>query len=383
MKKISIPHQSAVVRYRFRVRNEAGEIVRRASAWRRNLILDQGLDGIAVRTWAHSFSNAAIGTGTTPTKRDSGAVTFSRAATTVTASAGFFEAQDVGRLLKWDSGEESYITAFTSATEVTVADSGVVAAAEGTVWYVNQIGLTSEVKRTSNYSSAGGANGTVWSAGTGEVIMTRTYLFSPEAAPIAYREIIWSHTSSVGNNAFGRDLFGGAGVSLIAGQQLEVEMELRIAMSPVEPTPWVTSIAGWSVDGDATIETLGLLEVASNGGLDGSSFQLSEASNANSVVISTATTALRVSSLNDQSLTGIIQEKAMGLEAYVPGSFFRDRSVTLGVSEANSAAIRSIGISNGLGRVGWRVLLDVAETKLSTHTLQLTFRVSWGRTLVN
>src|SRR5690606_11548336 len=162
------------------------------------------------RRWAASFTSAVVGTGTDPVRRDSGAVTLSRAGTTVTASAGFFEAADVGRLLKMDTGEDMRVISFASSTSVEVDTSRPIAATPGTVWYVNQTALVSESKRSNTYSTDGGANGSTFLVDTWT--HKRTFVFSAEAGPVVYREIGWSWTNTVGANLFGRDLLAGAGV---------------------------------------------------------------------------------------------------------------------------------------------------------------------------
>ena len=107
-------HSSASVTYETSILEHGFEIARRAP--KKNLLLDSGLDGWAVRTFWDSFSHCVLGDGTAPTKRDSGAITATIAGEVATASAGFFDPADVGRLLKLDSGQEVKIDGYTSAT---------------------------------------------------------------------------------------------------------------------------------------------------------------------------------------------------------------------------------------------------------------------------
>jgi hypothetical protein len=57
-------HFKAQGYYTWAVLNEKDKIVNHAPTYSRNLILAQGLDGIAVRSWADSFVACAVGTGT-------------------------------------------------------------------------------------------------------------------------------------------------------------------------------------------------------------------------------------------------------------------------------------------------------------------------------
>ncbi len=59
--------------YSWIVLNQKDKIVRYAKNPQRNLVLNQGLDGIAVRSWADSFVACAVGTGTSsPVKTQTG-----------------------------------------------------------------------------------------------------------------------------------------------------------------------------------------------------------------------------------------------------------------------------------------------------------------------
>lgn len=378
--------QAAAVRYRVSVLQDGKTVSRRP--WKRNLILDQGLDSIAVRTWPEAFSHAVVGTGTDPTKRDSGAITFTRAGTTVTASAGFFELQDEGRLLKFDSGEEMYIVTFTSTTEVEVDTSGALAASEGTVWYVNQTGLAAESKRTNIYGTNSGDNGSTWELGS-LWRMKRTFIFSAEAGSVNYREIGWSHTATVAANLFGRDLLAGGGVNLVAGQQLKVEVELTVTLSPVTSTPYANVITGWTQDGAAGIEDSRVWKVGSAGGLDsGTGDNLRPSAVSLPWSLSTSAAALRDADPSNQDLSPSTHATiTLSGEAYVSGTFSRKFSGTYAVGAGNRTDWRSMGIGQDGGggqfRTQFRVLLNAVETKDSDHTLTIEFTYSWGRVLTN
>lgn len=382
-------HQAAAVHYALDILDSRGRVVRSLPR-RRNLILDQGLDGIAVRSWADSFTNAAIGTGTTPTKRDSGTITFSRSGSTVTASAGFFEAADVGRLLKFDTGEEVRISAFTNATTVTTSGSGAIAAAEGTVWYVNQTALSAEAKRSSTYSTDGGANGAIFSSGTWT--HKRTFIFSAETGTVNYREIGWSHTSTAGANLFGRALLDGVGVTLVSGQQLRVTVELSVAYSPATPQAFGDIGAGGiSTAGTHGVEDAGLVTVVSGTGSGSNAGVLDPHAGGvdRNIVLSSSSSPIVPATSSQTVVAGALSvgKKTLTLGAYSAGTFSRTKHTTFSTTEANSASIRSVFVSNfqsGQGdRSGYRVLFASNQAKTSDQTLYIEFRFSWGRVLNN
>ena len=70
-------HAAAAVLYKTAVLNPDGTVAC-SRDFKRNLILDQGLNMIATKLWTECFAYCAVGTGSTPTKRDSGSVTFTR-----------------------------------------------------------------------------------------------------------------------------------------------------------------------------------------------------------------------------------------------------------------------------------------------------------------
>lgn len=378
-------HASAAVHYRFRVRDAAsGRVVRRLSQRKRNLILDQGLNAVAARSWAGNFTYAVAGTGDDPVKRDSGAVTFTRAAAVVTASAGFFEAADAGRLLKFDTGEEMRITVFNSATSVDVDTAGALGASEGTVWYVDRTALETEVKRTNTYGGDGGDNETTFVTPTRT--FKRTFVFSAEAGPVTYKEIGWSHIVTAGANLFGMDLLAGGGVALIAGQQLEVIVELSVSLTPAASTAWVNPVAGFGDDGVHGFEFFDSATVNAAGATQLEGLATLEPSVAKTFIFSTGTNAI-------QALSGVAggaaggapvgASKALAGDAYVPGSFTRTFRGTFTVGQANGTTIRSGYVAANGGGTSYRFLMDSAGTKDSDHTLEIEFTQTWGRTLTN
>ena len=245
---IHLPGQMAHGRYKVQVVSPEGRVVT-DKPWRRNLILNQGLNGIAVRSWQASFAYCAAGTGNTPTAYDSAAITATQSTTTVTTSANFFDslpANGVGMLIRWDGGELATITAYTSPTEVTVSNSTTVGSAEFTVYAVNQTALATEVSRSTSYLTGAGNCGTSIASNT--LTMKRTYEFDPEVGSVNYAELGFSWDDDAlpdGNNLFSRVLIDGGAVTVGIGFQLRVIYELAITLTPVTPTARTVAITGW------------------------------------------------------------------------------------------------------------------------------------------
>ncbi len=372
-------HTAAAVFYCASVVDAATGLEVRALPRKKNLILDQGLDRVAVEKWQDCIRYAAAGSDATPTRRDSGAVTVSRAGSVLTASAGFFVPADVGRLFKFNTGEEVKITAYTSATQVSTATSGAIAAAAGTVWYVNQTGLVAELARTNTYGTAGGDNTLALDAVAGTLTQRRTFIFPPEAALVTYREVGWSHDGAADQNLFGRDVLPGAGLTLAAGQQLKIVLDLVLTLELLAPEaantlPWSGGTAQQQLENIAWHYLFNPSETTA-----GRVF-VSESS--------AAFAAARAVEVSDPGapLAGTSYHVAAEAAAYVAGSRERAFWGVFTLNDGNSAAIRSAGF-------GWyyysdlypvlRVRFSDPQTKDSDHTLRLDFRHTWGRVLVN
>jgi hypothetical protein len=372
-------HTRAAVFYRASVLDSATGLEVAALPRKKNLILDQGLDRVATQRWKDCITYAAAGSGSTPTRRDSGAVTVSRAGSTLTASAGWFVPGDVGQLFKFNTGEEVEITAYTSATQVTTATAGAIAAAAGTMWAVNQTGLDAELRRTNTYGNAGGDNTLTLDGGADTLTQRRTFIFPPEAGLVTYREVGWSDAGVAGNNLFGRDVLPGAGLTLAAGQQLKIVLDLVLSVELLAPE--AANTLPWS-GGTAEQQLENLAWDAY--------FNPSYAA-AGYVFLSVSTAAFAAARATEDGnpgdpLAGTSYAVAAQAEAYVAGSYERAFYGVFTLNDGNSVAIRSAGY-------GWyydtllypvlRVKFSANQTKDTEHTLRLDFRHSWGRVLVN
>jgi hypothetical protein len=359
------------------------------TAFKKNLILDAGLDLVATTLWANETTYCHIGTGTNPFQRDSGAITISVTTLVATASAGFFEAGDVGRLLKLDSGEEYYISAFTDTTHVDLLAGADAAASEGTIWYVNRTVLQTEVKRTATVRTSSGDNGTAYDATFRTFTHRRTHLFTAEVGAVTYQEIGWGPTNTTA--LFSGLVLSGGGDSLVAGQQYMVISELILTPSPTTSvaSPDVGS-GGWNSEGDICIESKRSASqvfstVDANGGGGGNA--VCEPSTTGSINVNDITAFLSaftitspMGSTNLAIPSGSVNN-SYSLSSYSLGNYFREKSVTVAVATA-------VGTWYGVGLTSQSfrtlsVLFDTPQVKDNTHTVTVRFRFSWGRTLIN
>ena len=384
-------HQGAAVNYRTQILNADGTIARPWSPWKRNLILDQGLNKIGNGTkWASVFSQAAVGTGTPVLRRDSGAVTFTQAGNTLTASAGFFVSGDVGKLFKWGTGTagaEMYITGFTSATVVTVSVSATVGApAVGTIWSVNLTGLVAEHARSGTYTQAGGDNGSSFAVDTWS--LWRTFIFAAEAGPVTLTEIGWSENPAAGANLFGLDLIAGVGDSLLAGQQYKVQVRLTVTFSPATPR----AVADVGNNGFVTAGNDLAAYVGNNGGINTVNADGSSTTNPNvfdmggtgtTYLITTAFALPGASSTTNFMPAGqVAADTSNTWAAYTLGNFYRDLTSVFSIAVGNGN-VYGLCIGPGNANASWCLAFTATQTKTSTNRITTVARFSWGRILTN
>lgn len=238
---------------------ETGKLVSE-SPIQTNLVMDGGLNALARSTNATYPAEATgccrVGSGSTSDKIASGAITFTQAGTTLTASAGFFTAGMVGMLFKWGTGSggnEIYITAYTSATQVTVGTSATVAVPEvGVVWNVIRTTLETLLYSSSTYENISGSNGTTITGAA--VTHKRTYNFPVQVAPYNVNEVGYFRANT-GTTIFGRVVLSATEV-VAPTNFLQVVIEFDVTYSPGSPT--ANGNVGTNIDtsGNTTFEII-------------------------------------------------------------------------------------------------------------------------------
>lgn len=373
--------------------------------WQKNLILNQGMESVAVRVWADQFTYAICGTGTRVNSIDSSTDVASQSLTTVTSVGGirdFTTDAVAGDMIRWDSGDEARITSVTSALICEVTPSQTVGSGDYTIWKTAQVGLQTETKRTNTYLIGTGNCETTQSGTT--IQMRRTYDHTTESGPITYNEVGvgWSTTGS--NTVFSRILLN-TPIALVSGQKLRMVYQLNVTLSPSTPVLKNLSVGGWPVapstttDGQECIQNLNISGVNGNG-VSSTFFNVDVLDPAapNSVVsgrmmcVSTNSTALSAfGSAPNRATTAFLCSVAPTNAAYSALSFQLDVSSVFQVADAVSSSIRSVmlgGRSFISGyfpydtlRQSFVFLFDEVQAKTNTQTLTFTVRFTWGRVL--
>lgn len=380
----------------------SGEVLgARPLAEGRNMLTDGGLNELVNRSWVNLFAYFQVGTGSEPIKRDSGSITFTQAGNTVTASASFFDALDVGRVLVLDGdGVELRITSRTSGTVAVVGGAARnFGPAEGTIHYVNRTALSAAgpLAAFSTLGTNSGAHGSSWDGVTGVFSTWVTRISDAVAANTMFTEICWRAGSSGGVVSGIAAINGGAGAYLLTGEQLRVRLQLDRTLAPLAPvavpSPVVAGVnrAAWDVPAQYVAENI-LLSKWTSAGAEGQASLFDPSQSKFCARLDTAT-ALRAPKA-DYDYTGTVigtplNQQVATPQGYTANSFARDYVATYTVSQANGVwRAVCFGYENPTNNpvtisYGLRMLLAADCIKTADDTLAFTFRLTWGRTLVN
>lgn len=390
--------QSAKGRWFWQVTTPKGKVVRQARGWRPNLILNDGMDRVAVDAWCDCFTYATAGTGTNSNYVYSGTTKASQTGITVTADAAIFSVADVGKCLYWATAPvaQAFITGYTSPTQVTVRESQSVILFPFYVVNTKQTGLQAELKRTNTYITG---ITYCFTTRTGDYLtIRRSYIFSAEIAPVDYREFGLSWAAAGVSTHFAR-FTTDEPVSVGTGNQLRLIYETRLTMFPASARyVEVNPVVGWPYPGVSQskyydgLQYIGLSSVASSGvstAFDTGYYTNEPSANGGANVFaffSSTSTPLNSLGSSVGRVGGAILSRAPTYVAYIANSFYRDRTVVLTASDGNIANLRSMGFGDAsagfgaeYGNTGYVQVYDWNQRKPDTDSLTLTWRYAWSR----
>jgi hypothetical protein len=388
-------------RAKIQVINHDGSIAE-SRDWQDNLLLDQGLDRMAVKAICDIFSVAVKGTGVTVTQEDLTGTsnTYSQSGTTITRTAGTrnFTGADVGRLMKFEDANQSeaHITVINSTTSVDVDVTNTpFSNQKSVIFYVNQTAMATEAGRTNNYSTVAGDNSTV--TGTGATInqrtFQRTFVFDPETANTTYTEVGFSDSMMVAANINIRILLN-SGVAVNGpsggnpGQQLKVTYQMVLTVFPktaaADNGSMITD-SGNQMSGNksanSVIESFFTSVVGPDGVTDISNPHL-DPYYPSSAALSPVNVALAPFAGTVRGTGANIVD--MTADIYTPGSFSNTYEANWGISDASGLVWRSLCIiDTDSGISAFTRLFTSNQTKDGNHSLNFVFEKTWGRALAN
>lgn len=391
-------HQSAQLRYKIEPIHKGKVQKKRWSKF--HMITDAGLDKVASQLWLTCVNVPILGEGVSPTavRRDSGAVTFTQAGTTLTASAGFFTAADVGRLFKWGTGtagNEIYITAYTSATVVTVGTSATVSTPDiGTIWYVNTAALQTPVTGLTWSTNADGAENFSTAVPSGDTVTVtnqKTFYSTAFASNKTISEIAFSD-SNTNANVFDRDLVTPT-VGMLTGDQAKVTMQLIIKWTPITPVAVGNVGTNYDTSGNVQLESIGMsngtgvshyTDTSGTIGGGGSKF-LEPSCSATPVGCRSTNTAFQAFNTTTPNSGGTFYTGYAGFapNSYGSGTRYRDTVALFTIAQLNGV-VYDVALGTPVsGGSCFRQKFTTPPTKLNTQTLSFTIRKSWNRILTN
>ncbi len=386
------------VRIKTQIKCAATGKVVKDNPWKKNLVLNSGLNGLAQSSALGLAAsppsltlNVLIGSnvGNTPNSIASGAVTFTQAATTITASAPFFTAGMVGMLFKYGSGSagaEYYITAFTSSTVVTVDTSATVAAPTvATVWAVNRTTLDTFLFKSTTYQTNAGDNESTFTGNT--ATFKRTVVFPVQGSSYNVNEIGYAPVSNGSNFIAGRIVLSSTDVVATSNFYVVI-ISVTFTFSPASPTAVINVGTNINTAGNAMVEWFATGNISSTGAVSSTSADIfgGFGSPRLGFALATYTQGTTVATAPPVTFTGGVFITSVGL-TYVASSVGKCRWSYSGVGVSTTGqTCYGFGIMSGGSSTqpAFDVKFTTPQT-LPTGTLQpiCVFEMTYGRTLTN
>ena len=282
---------------------------------------------------------------------------------------------------------------------------------------VTNTALGAETARTNNYiTNPTGECGTTTPTAT-SVELKRTFQFPAGTLDGTYYEVGMSPLPSAGANLFSRALFTTSGVptgvAVTAVQELRVVYTLTVSLSPSAITAGSLDIVGMAgtpfsythavqmnttpngSSDEYVYGTVAMVGLHTNGNTNSTSAGYSDHSTLEPLGIKTiglhqSNTPLTVPGAVSSHLTPITpNSQGIAPEVYIAGSFQRDYVFTASANNFNSPNIYGLFIGGPYFSAiptpdsnyyhSYRLQFDSPITKVNTHELTFTIRISWGR----
>lgn len=426
-----MPTQVAAGMYRVGVVDGKTHEVKYMSPWRKNLILNSGLNAVATNTWMSCIRYCYAGTGSAANYTDSGTDTASSDASGAVTSIGStidFTTFTVGDSILWDSGAQGRIvgigTPNTCAISTEYASPSGIASGEFTVLKTSRTSMTGTVKFKNTSYLTGIPNqlaSQVHNATSSTVTNRQTYDFNAvapaDSPPVTINEIgvSWQNvTPPASPLLFSRIVIPG-GITLQDGDYLRVVYQLTITISPTD-----AQVSSMAIDNAGTPETwtgssklynLGLSIINVGNASVGTSNETAYDSYSNepSVVGSYGGTYLIWVSYIQGVHNGVFPNYGAGTywtdyisptlvqtttrNLYALGlTYSQEKYGTWAIGQANANSIKAMGFGKyeiitfaithyPYIHAGIINIFDSAHWKLNTQTLTLRIKYSWSRTL--
>lgn len=410
-----------------------GEVVLEQPEFTKNLILNNGMDGIASRTYANSFLYAMGGVGTRPNSIVGATAQVSQSYYGLTlypdgTFTGFTDPYlayypqnlELGDVIVFDSvppGTTDHVQVTTAITALTATCSlsQSIPPTTFTVWKTSQTSLESEVSRSTSYLTGTGNCGSSILSDT--LTLRRTYDFPTETSARNYTEIGvgWSGTRLAPNTTFSR-LRLPVVIPVGISQLLRVVFQLQVKLAPTSsvsrPNVVINGVGGaanWPIapatntNGSESMQAIwsnptqdgyayGTIQNIYNTGQSSGFYSLEPSGDGqfcyfwlseDSQTLRPFNTAVSRGNWNTQTTKN----------AYVNGTYTVRKTGVFSIAQANSLKLRSMGIGQGsvnpnnydpgsADYQGFTFLFEQSQSKYSSQTLTLAYSWTWDRSFV-
>ena len=255
-KNVEVPtHQSLSGKYKVSVLDENDNIITEYP-WQKNLILNQGMDAVPNHSFEGLMRYAAAGNGTRQNSILSGDTSGSVVGSTLTIVPGILSGSvqsltgsyggysivtAPGDIIQFNDISQSQVSVVSvSNLTAVVSPSSAISSNSFTIWKTSQVGLQSEIHRTSTYFAGTGYCGTTQVATTAGTVtqLRRTWDFAYETSSVTFTEVGvgWSSTSGDNTSVFSRILLPSI-VYIGIAQKMRLIYELDVLASPSASYP--------------------------------------------------------------------------------------------------------------------------------------------------
>ena len=401
--------QSLSGQYKIFIIDRDNNIVWEQPNWHKNLILNQGMDAVAVYSYADCMNYAAAGNGTNFNSISSGVSSGSVAGSILTLypsgsglqnltdpAGGWASAVQVGDVIQFNDISQSQVMVSASVSSQTAVVSPVTSfvttdTQSFTIWKTSQVGLQAEIHRTNNYFGGTGYCGTTY---VGNVVKNRrTWDFAYETSSVSFTEVGVGWAASGNNTIFSRVLLPYS-ASIGANQKMRLIYEMDISIYPniaAPGVPFTSSIPGWgTVYGYQNVGNYIISNVDVGGGTSGApALDPAGYSGYVSIFATDSTTANGNSGVGvDRTGTTNRDYVSTTLSPYIPSSYTIYKNATFLVNQLTLGNIQTFGLAWspytppwGAGNNVFCCVLTAPQAKSNTQTLTLSFIFTWGRVL--
>lgn len=374
--------------------------------WKSNLILNQGMDGLAAHLYADIMTFAMGGVGTRSsnvyTSDSSGSVSGNTLTLTpgfigipsLTASAGgYVSVVQSGDVLQFDDSSQVTVLAVSNLT-ASVAPSSTIPLQPFTIWKTSQVGLQNEVHRVGSGNYFTGVGYCQSTSFTNIFMNRRAWDFNFETSSVTYTEVGvgWANTGS--NTVFSRVLLTSP-VTIGIAQKMRLIYELDITILPSGSAggfPFTASISGWPVPpstdtgGFYNIGQYFISSINNDGSTNGNNFAALDPACTPQFYMSNFSGSLLATGVAQGRGGTAVDVCGVSIDPYVVGSYQCFKNGTFAVAQLPRNDLHSIGIGaffNGqpYNQNSFNCVFNQPQTKTNVQTLTLSFVYNWGRIL--